>query len=359
MTTEKTYNMRQPDSIYTRSQVVFDKRTFSIQTTNQRAKIDVPVNAKICRVLRKDAVWSPRTRSIFSNVSRATTQAEIPGFSVINRVQNVGESKYEFFKNYWFVGLATDTMEAHAIKTDTDIRTAVDIQGRTWMQNNGPGLIKAGDKIMLDIDDNLASAQRRLQGLPHADDRGEIPDNRFTAFPTVWKIEEARDGIVGDWDQFMRDRTNTFPSTPSAVINLRRMAAMGALLFFGYADQNNQPADTGTFITDVSTALQNPAAVAGAPQLVNLLNGIRNGTLDNAIAALLMPTAQERVIRVPIVPSGTDRNVVYVHGIQLQGARGLLHAVDAAIGDAGRNRVIGHALTNGKPGSQFGILLTG
>lgn len=355
MTTEKTYNMRQPDGIMVRSKVVFDKRTFGIQNTNRTPLIDAPADKKVCRVLAKDALWSPRHKNTLNAVNRNTGQAEIPAFSVINKVLRQGQNKYDFFRDYWFVGLSTGVMEWEAIKTNADIRSAVDIQGQTPMHNNGLVLIRAGDKIMMDMDESTEAAERRMNGLPRPQGTGEVPEKRYTTYPAVWNIEQARDGILEDWGRMLRGNGHKFPSTPNALIELRRMISVGVILGLAYQDPNNSPANAAALIQRLSTILQNP----GGEMIDPLLTVIRNGDLDLSIAALLTPQDGERIIGGPRVPRNTLMNVKYVHSMQMHGLDNWARVVDTAIGDAGRNRVIGTALTNGNPGDQFGINLTG
>lgn len=359
--TDLAEGMRPPDGEVIRGTVVFDKATFFRQKQNRAPMIGGPVGPKQHRVLRKDVIWSPKPGTGLGRNERAAAFGDVPVFSVLNGIGNAGDSKFEFFKKYWIAGLSTGTMESNALKTDSSIYSAVDKMGLTWMRNNGPRAIHAGDEVMIDIPASTADAERLEKSLGAPE--GGTPENRFTAFPTVWSVGKAMAEIVSDWSAFLRGErgagATALPSTTTAARSLREQTVVGICIAFGYLDVAQAPPDPATLIAQLRAAASGNDASPRAVNAMRLINEVMNQQHDDAIAALLFPSDGEYIVPGARIDSGATLPTRTLHSIQKVGATNLMTAVEAGIDEAGRSRVIGRCQHNSKVGDPLSILLYG
>jgi len=350
-------NMRQPTGVTANSHVVVDDIDFQEREHNKRPFIGGPISRERYRVLQHDVVWARRPKIGLGRLERANVQGEVRGFSVLNRVGHEGESEDDFYQQHRIVGLSIMNMQPHAIKTDANIRIAVHLKGPTWMRNNNPDeTIRAGDLVCARIPSSTADAERREAALGRPE--GGIPSQRYTAFPSKWDPGHVTRAIRNDVNSALRSPAQqqryTIPSTPDVIRSLRTMAIAGVCLAHGYYDPAQRPDDTDQFTHDLRNA------AGGADRsFVALVNDIARGVLDDALAALLIPTSGERIVGTARLPPQTQEAVRHLHHMQTGGFANLTTTVENSVTSAGRDRILGRAITNGPPGETFGILLSG
>lgn len=332
--------------------VVFDTATFNTHQTNSRPWIGGGLDPKKARVLAEDIVFSPRTGRGLSRSSRASAFGDLRGFSVINNSGTEGDTKFDFLRDFWIAGIAAYDMEPYALNTDTGIYSTINLQGMTYLRNNGDDQIAAGDPIMGELPENTEDAKRRemARGPPE----GGTPTNRFTAFPKVYRTTEAVKLIRSDWNTQLRNpaagrgrQPSYFPSTDLAVRYLRRcMLAGAALAQYG---PGNDPTAMIEAIRDMAADHNQNA----------WYENVVDGDYDAHIAALLFPGDMERVVP-GARPQNDDTRVTRLfHSLQRAGFDDLLSVTRRAFHEAGENRILGRALAPAKPGDQLHILLRG
>lgn len=350
-------NMRQPTGVVANSMVVFDVHEFQDREHNKRPFIGGPLNDKLARTLQADIVWASKPKQGLGPLEAASIQGEVLGFSVLNRVGKEGQTEYDFYRDYRIVGLSVMNMEPHAIATDANIRVTVHLQGPTWMRNNNPDeIIHGGDLVIACIPSSTADAERRANALGPPE--GGTPNNRYTAFPSKWSPDKMIAALTTDLSAHLRSGgerdESVVPGTGELARAIRNIVLAGACITFGYSNPNALPADPEEFVNRLREA-----ASGGNQAIVNLITNIVNGNLDSAIAALLFPSDAERVIGAARMPRQTRAAVRHLHGLQTSGFRNLVDTVEGSVKAAGRDRILGRALTNGAPGETFGILLFG
>lgn len=348
-----------PEMVPPEGQVISTSTTFDVATFNRHMHNDRPwmgggLDVKKARVLTKDILFSRRSGKGLARSSKASAFGGLRSFSVINGAGTEGGNKYDFFRDHWYCGLSANQMEPHAIKTDTGIHVAVNVQGMTYTPNKGDDHIHAGDHIMYDLPENTEDAKRRE--MAHGPPEGGTPINRFTAFPKVFRISDAVRTVRADWAAFLRLRRGAraaigqgyyLPSTKNAVRFLRRCVAAGAAI--GQHSANNDPRAMIEAIRDM----------ANDPQQNDWYERLADGQYDGHIASLLFPGDQEHIVP-GIRPQPADTNVTRLfHTIQRAGFDDLLMVANRAVDEAGRNRIMGRAIAPAKPGEQISILLYG
>lgn len=348
-------NMRQPTGYVARTDVKFDHTALTMRSKVKNPLIEGPTDPMHNWVLQKDILIANIIQPSLGRKERANVQSEHGAYTVVNGVK--AASRAEFWSTRRVVGLATSKMTPHGIKpTDANIRVSVDLKGPTWMRNNNADItIRAGDVIMAEIPKDTADAERREGVLGSGE--GGTPTQRYTPFPAVWDVETVMDAITEDVNRVLRreipaDRS-MYPSTTEQVRNLRRMAMMGAALVQAIMNYDNAPDNTSLFTDRVRDSAVNNA------QFRELVRGISNGAWDPAIAAMIAPTDEERVIRQAQVPPNTEPAVLAFHRLQMNGFKSMFENVDSSLNEAGKNRILGRATTDAVPGDTFGILLYG
>jgi hypothetical protein len=352
--------MRQPTGYVARSHIKYDHAALAERAANRTPLIKGQTDNERNRGLDKDIVWAEKPTTTLGRKERANVQSEVAGFTVLNNVGSEAEGKFGFYRKHRVVGLLTKAIQPHPGAKDPNMRAAVDLKGLTWMRNNNPDrTIHAGQKIIAEIPENTQDAERREGALGGSPEGPGVPSGRYTAFPDVWSADKATDGLAEDLNKTLRrilapDRAN-YPSTRDQIANMRRLALLGAALcFYGFLDQAAQPTTTSEFINTLRGAVTGDNA-----QFQGLVDNIMNGTYDGPIAALLMPRDSERMIQQNRVPPNTQRGVLGFHQLQMNGFKGMFNTVEQSLNEAGRERILGTAVTNAAPGDTFNILLDG
>jgi len=351
-------HMRQPTGYVTRSHVKFDHKDFENRKNNKNPLIKGPTDAETARVLDHNILWAVKPTYTLGRKQRPQLHEEPAAFSVLNGIGDNMKSKYEWFRRHRFVGLATKSMDAHAVRPNKrTIRVAIDLKGLTWMENNSSETIPSGAIVMADIPNNTEEAERLLEAVPA---EGGIPPKRHIGFPRVYEPEAVFKGIADDLVHVLRRQIPMnrpgYPSTTEEVKNIRRMALLGVCLEHGLfrpQAQGRQIRSTEQFMATLRDLALNNA------EFKTSIKHVMGGQADSAIAALIMPTDKERVIAEAEVPSGTQPEILAIHHVQMIGFKNMFKTVEQSLNEAGRNRIIGRSTTTASPGDTFGIILYG
>jgi hypothetical protein len=351
--------------------VGFDKDTFLHQQSNQAPFYPGEVTNTTARVLEKDVVLAKKRRNGLGRHVVAHNHGNPSGFTVLNNYGNIGQTKNDLLNELTFLGLAQKPMECDAIESNTNINTAVNVQGHDFGYNRSAYHINMNDPIMWDIPDNVEDAKRHNRAAGKPTDGG-YPEARYTAFLRPYIPSEVASKMRQDFQSGLGGERTAMTSVDGAINSIRKGVTIGILLagvLIPQYGQDGAPPTADGFIQIVR------AIMSGAPDqnvdipdtldddlqgaMREMLFAVQNGALDAYISTLLTPTPTQNVIRTKRVPPQTTNQLRYVHEIQRNFLSGLLLSIDNVFKEGGRDRVIGRALESAAPGSDFGIMLYG